>query len=250
MENVSRKKCQEVLPNDCILATLRGSLSTGTSREGISDVDILSTHIGPVEHYLGFRRKGCETIDRFEGKYDVVSHEIRKLFDLLLGGNPNVVSMLFVPQNMVVYRNALGNIIRKNKDVFISKNFYMSFKGYSHSMKKRLEKQKFQGHEAGKREEETKKLGYNPKAASEMIRIVDSGIQLLRDGEIQYPHPKAERLKEIKNGEVDLDVLLRAHENKIAYLKYLYDHSDIPQRPDRERAEELLMTIVKMRHNL
>ena len=94
------------------LAGYRGSIAHGTAGDIIDDIDIGGVFIAPETNYLGLT--SLEHIERIEiaDKYDFALFEIRKYFRLLLKSNPNVLSLLWLPQNLYVVQNDWGKRIK------------------------------------------------------------------------------------------------------------------------------------------
>jgi predicted nucleotidyltransferase len=92
------------LPENCkILVTgYRGSIAHGlyvpsSDPKSIDDIDIMGFVVAPVENYLGLTEWGSRgTCEYWDGQYDCVFYELRKAVSLLLQGNPNILSMLWL----------------------------------------------------------------------------------------------------------------------------------------------------------
>jgi len=54
-----------------------------------------------IEHYLGFGRQ--DVYEKWEGEWDCVFYELRKFIGLLLNCNPNVLSLLWLKPNGIIY---------------------------------------------------------------------------------------------------------------------------------------------------
>ncbi|MFQ5753910.1 MAG: DNA polymerase beta superfamily protein, partial [bacterium] len=102
----------------------------------LDDKDIMGVFVAPIEHYLGFGREEHKEV--FLGEWDAVSYELRKLFGLLLKSNPNVLSLLWLPDKQIIYEYEAGRLLCENRDVFVSKVAYKSFDGYAMSQLKRM----------------------------------------------------------------------------------------------------------------
>src|SRR6185436_11689131 len=73
--------------------------------DSIDDKDVMGVYIAPVEHYLGFG--GKDVFEKWEGEWDCVFYELRKMFGLLLNCNPNVLSILWLKENGIIYESSL-----------------------------------------------------------------------------------------------------------------------------------------------
>jgi hypothetical protein len=102
----------------------------------IDDKDVMGVFVGSVEHYLGFGRE--EVREKFINEWDAVSYEVRKFIGLLLKCNPNVLSLLWLPERHMIYEHELGRYLRDNRDIFVTKAAYHSFNGYAYAQFKRM----------------------------------------------------------------------------------------------------------------
>jgi len=141
LRNLDQQQIEELLPDNLILLGYRGSIAHNmyipqNDPNSIDDKDVMGVYVGPIEHYLGFGRE--EVKERFIGEWDAVSYEIRKFVGLLLKCNPNVLSMLWVPERHIIYMHDLGRYLRENRSLFVSRQAYHSFNGYAYGQFKRM----------------------------------------------------------------------------------------------------------------
>ncbi len=104
--------------------------------DSIDDKDTMGVFVGPIEHYLGFGRK--DVYERFVGEWDTVCYEVRKFIGLLLNCNPNVMSLLWLPEKHIIYQSIIGKILCEERETFVSAAAYKSFTGYAHGQLKRM----------------------------------------------------------------------------------------------------------------
>src|SRR5438552_18597557 len=71
--------------------------------DSIDDKDVMGVYIAPIEHYLGFGRQNV--YEKWEGEWDCVFYELLKFVGLLLNCNPNVLSLLWLKPNGIIYRS-------------------------------------------------------------------------------------------------------------------------------------------------
>lgn len=227
------------------LAGYRGSIAHGTAGDVIDDIDVGGVFISPVSHYFGLTK--LEHVERVcvADKYDFALFEIRKYFRLLLNSNPNVLSLLWLPQNLYITQSEWGRELIKCRHIFMSKRLYKSFGGYAygqlHRMTHSCTDQAFQGR---KRRERFEKFGYDCKNAAHLVRLLRMGIESLTTGEINVARHDAKQLRAIKTGEWSLKQI----ENEAERLQHLLDEafvkSDLPANPDHTKAEQLLINIL------
>lgn len=123
-------------PNDCFYLAYRGSVAHGTrvASTGLDDIDLMGFCFGPKEVYLGLEhwgQHGKGTKEVKQGSFDVVLYEIRKAFQLLLQGNPNILTMLWVDPQWTLERGYDAERIVKNRHLFSGKHVYNAFAGYA-----------------------------------------------------------------------------------------------------------------------
>lgn len=252
---LSEQPFAHLLPQKPLLIGYRGSVAHGTyhgndHEQAVDDIDIMSVHAGPLQHYLGFRKKDQETVDQFEGQWDVVSHEVRKFIRLLSKNNPNVMDLLFLPDDLILWENDQGRLLRENRDLFLSKKAYHAFRGYAHSQLDDIEKDTYKGYMGEKRKRLADRHGYDTKHASHVIRLLRMGIEYLREGKVTLPRPDADELLSIKEGEWALEGVLKYTDQLFKALELAREKSPLPDEPDRDKIEELLVDVVMEAHDL
>jgi predicted nucleotidyltransferase len=231
-----------------MLLAYRGSIAHGMyvpqeDPDSIDDKDVMGAYIAPYQHYVGFP-SGKDSMENIYKEWDVVCYELRKLIQLLLKGNPNVLSLLWVDDRHVIYENNAGKLLRANKKIFVSKNVYHSFNGYAYSQFKRMTHFKFEGYMGDKRKKLVEKFGYDTKNAAHLIRLLRMGIEFLTEGTLHVHRADAENLLAIKRGEWDLDKVKNEAERLFTLAEEAYVRSSLPAQPDRDAAEELLARLV------
>lgn len=141
LKNLPQQQLSELLPENLILLGYRGSIAHNMyvpqhDPNSIDDKDLMGVYVAPVEHYLGFGRDDVK--EKFINEWDAVSYEIKKFIGLLLRCNPNVLSLLWLPDQHVIFEHELGRLLRDNRNIFVTKAAYHSFNGYAHAQFKRM----------------------------------------------------------------------------------------------------------------
>jgi hypothetical protein len=141
LPNLSAQQSSELLPDNLILLGYRGSIAhnmyiPSTDPDSIDDKDIMGVYVAPVEHYIGFGRDDVK--EKFIGEWDAVSYEVRKFIRLLSKCNPNVLSLLWLSDEHLIYQHPLGARLRANKQIFVTRAAYHSFVGYAQGQFKRM----------------------------------------------------------------------------------------------------------------
>ena len=108
-----------------IYEAIVGSQSYGTNIE-TSDIDKKGVFIQSTDEILGFGYK--EQIDKSK---DEVYYEVKRFLELLKSANPTVLELLFSPEDCIISTSPQFELIRKNKDKFLTKQCRNSFGGYA-----------------------------------------------------------------------------------------------------------------------
>ena len=313
--NISNPHGPVEIPPRTFLLAYRGSIAHGmfvpsTDPKSIDDVDLMGVVMGEEKHYFGLHEWGQRgTREIKEGHYDCVYYETRKMFSLLLQGNPNVLSLLWCRPQDYLLLNAAGREMIANRHLFHGKHVYNAFAGYAHQQLSKMETRdpaelrdylaltyeaKWRGihpnHKGEKMEypddydlasgeakntratgddsliqrlrhymkkgdnlgylgDKRKQLvlehGFDAKNAAHCIRLLRMAGEYLRTGTLTVYRPDAEELLDIKRGKWSLS-RVKAHADELfAGMKAARDASPLPDEPDRERAEALLVRLIK-----
>lgn len=145
MFNASDPANGVTIPEGTVLLGYRGSIAHGmycdpVDPKGIDDVDLMGCVIGGPQHYFGLHEwgsRGTKEIKR--GRYDCVFYEIRKLVSLLLQGNPNVLSLLWMKPEHYIHVDPAGRALIDNRNLFVGRHVYNAFAGYAHAQMEKME---------------------------------------------------------------------------------------------------------------
>lgn len=302
------------LPEGLQLLAYRGSIAHGmyvpeSDPHSIDDVDLIGVVIPEARHYLGLREWGSRgTQEVKQGQYDCVFYEIKKTFRLLLQGNPNILSLLWLEPQHYLYKGPYARHLLDAKHLFVGRHVYHSFTGYAYGQLEKMESRnpeelreylattnelkargahpnhkgqcipypagyhleehafkagtmstlelleslaRFQrkGENLGYLGDKRKKLildrGYDTKNAAHCIRLMRMCIEFLRDGRMQVYRPDAEELLRIKKGEWPLAKVKEYAAELLDQAKLAYEESPLPDRPDADGAEALLIEILR-----
>jgi uncharacterized protein len=249
LNEIERK---ELIPDDLIFLGYRGSIAHGmyvpnTDSNSIDDKDIMGVFVAPISHYLGIK-KVKDVREKWYKEWDCVYYELIKFVGLLEKGNPNVLTLLWLDNQYIIYKSDDWNLITENRDAFSSKNVYHSFVGYAHGQLHRMTHMAFDGYMGEKRKGLVEKYGYDCKNAAHLIRLLKMGIEFLTEG-ILYVERKndAAQLLEIKMGEWTLDEVKKEAERLFALCEQAYIYSSLPSKPDSERINAICTDLLKRR---
>ena len=173
------------------------------------------------------------------GDLDVVVYSARKWARLALLGNPTVLLALFVPDEEVVLRDAVGAELVDNAHRFVSRQAATRFLGYLRSQRDAM-----LGGTGVRtnRPELVATHGYDTKYAMHALRLGVQGGEFLSTGRITLPipEPHLSQLRAVRRGEVPLDDVLAMIDVSEAAVATLGDNPDLPPQPDRAWVDQWL----------
>lgn len=104
-----------------------GSHAFGTNTE-TSDKDIAEIFVCDKDDLLGFNYKEHDDIDKDNRRY-----EVGKFIKLLMNGNPNMLEILYLPEDCVLIKEPEFEMIQKMSRTFITKQLFHTFVGYANT---------------------------------------------------------------------------------------------------------------------
>lgn len=248
LSGLSIEETYQIIPQNTILLGYVGSIAHGTytpktDPNAIDDKDIMGVCFGPRESYLGLT--GFEHKTAFIGEWDSTVYEVRKYFRLLLKQNPNVLSLLWLPETCYIRIEPAGRQILDNRDLFVSKKAFHSFVGYANGQLHRMTHGAYEGYMGEKRKRLVDKFGYDCKNAAHLVRLLRMGIEYLTEGTLHVFREDAKELKAIKSGEWSLERVQRQADQLFTLAREAYVRSPLPPTPNTDQAEDLLCNILQ-----
>lgn len=248
IKGLSEDETHMICPPRTILLGYVGSISHGTyipstDPSSIDDKDILGICVANENVYLGMQK--FEQREKKYKEWDSVIYEIRKFFSLLLKCNPNVLGLLWLKRENYIHIGESGKLLIDKRNLFVSKQAYYSFSGYAYGQLHRMEHMAFKGYMGEKRKKLVEKFGYDVKNGAHLIRLLRMSIEFLTDGELRVHREDASELKDIKQGKWSLEKVKREAEALFALAREANIKSPLPPQPDYDRAEQLLIDIIK-----
>jgi len=128
---------------------MMGSIAYGCSNDA-SDIDLYGFSIPPKDiifphlngYITGFGRQPNKFEQyqqhhikdkTFDKEYDISIYNIIKYFQLVMNNNPNMIDSLFVPRRCILHSTQVGEHVRENRHLFLTKKSWHAFKGYAYS---------------------------------------------------------------------------------------------------------------------
>jgi uncharacterized protein len=201
-----------------------GSRAYGLSGPG-SDVDRRGFYLPPADlhwslHGVPPQLENAQTEECY--------WELQKFLDLALRANPNVLECLYTP--LVEHVTPLAQRLLDMRACFLSKLAYQTFNGYVLSQFKKLE------------QDVRAKGTVKGKHVMHMIRLLLSGIALLRDGILPVEVGEhRQRLLEIREGTMDWAAMETWRHQLHRELDAAYQTTSLPDRPDYAAANRYLI---------
>lgn len=94
-----------------------------------SDKDIRGVFILPKQAFLGTQY--VEQIN--DGKSDTIYYELGRFIELISKSNPNILELLYAPEDCILYKSSVMNELLENRDEFLSKDCVNTFKGFAYA---------------------------------------------------------------------------------------------------------------------
>jgi uncharacterized protein len=107
-----------------IFEVVAGSRAYGLDTEK-SDTDIRGVYVLPKDIFYGLEYTGQVNNET----NDIVYYELKRFVELLSKSNPNILEMLNVPDNCILYRDSIMDILKP--EIFLSKLCEKTFANYA-----------------------------------------------------------------------------------------------------------------------
>ncbi len=247
------------LHNNVCYEVMMGSIAYGCSNDA-SDVDIYGFSIPSRDiifpHEAGYIEGFDSNIPKFEQyqqhhvkdknsdkEYDLTIYNIVKYFKLVSQCNPNMIDSLFVPRRCVLYSNAIGELVKENRKMFLHKGAWYKFKGYSYSQLHKMDIK--EPKPESKRYDSIIKYGYDVKFAYHIIRLLSEVEMILTEHDLDLERNR-EQLKSIRRGEWSIEKIKDYFTNKEHDLENVYITSTLQYSPDVYKIKQLLIDCLEM----
>ena len=194
-----------------------------------SDVDNRGIYAAPAGDLWSLAGAPEQVEDRAAG--DSTYWEVKRFLTLGLAANPSVLECMWTP---FYYNETLwGERIRAERDMFLSRRIYTTYRGYARAQFVRLER----------RVDNDQPVRW--KHAMHLIRLLLAGIEVCAVPRVQVEvsGEHRDRLRAIKAGEVPMAEVLAWSRDLEIELDTAFASTYLPERPDEDRADRLLLAI-------
>lgn len=221
-----------------------------------SDYDQIGVFIDDMKNVAGFgsletdtyrsaqERTNDSTAKSEAGDIEVTLYGLRKFLRLAIGGNPNILSLLYAPDNKCIIQSVTGRSLQTLRSNIVSNKAADAYLGYLNAQRLRLMGSR--GQRGVNRDGLEQEFGYDVKYAAHMVRLGYESEQLFRDGYLTYPlgSDYLDMLKSIRSGRYSLDECLATAERSERNIRhYLNTHTWFPEAPDFEAIEKWLLDV-------
>lgn len=242
-----------VASKNVILLAQSGSEILGLNSAEKSDRDEVGICIESFEDVAGFKdfdqlvyrtaadRTGIFDTPSQPGDIDLTIYGLRKFLRLALGGNPNLIQLLFTPKDKCLIYTDLAKELQELAPHIIAKSTLSAFFGYCQAQKLRLIGSK--GQKGIKRPQLEQAHGFDTKYAMHAIRLAIQAQEIAEKGMLQLPMRDnyIAYLKMYKLGKYDFNDAIHAIEAYEERARTALAASTMRNTPDREYVENWLL---------
>jgi len=240
---------QKMALKNLILKIRIGSHCYGTNTE-TSDEDFGGIFIPDKDYVMGIKKveqvelseKKSDTIRNTKGDTDYVIYSLTKFIPLAMANNPNIIEYLYAPVNCILYRTEFSDELINNRNLFLSKKAYHTFKSYSYNQRQKLmiKKENMTG-----RKELAEKFGYDCKFMSHGIRLLLECQQMLVEKNLTFPLSQNNFIRDIKIGKYSLEEMLIKAEELEKLIDEAYIKSDLQNSANIEAINKLQIKLLE-----
>lgn len=172
-------------------------------------------------------------------------YNIVKFFRLCADNNPNMLQSLFTPETCVKLCTKIGQEVRDNRKMFLSKLCWVKFRAYAASQYHKVTHEK----PTGKRKELVDKFGYDVKFASMTLKLLGDCEYIFLHNDLDLTN-NSDELRSIRRGEWSLDRFKGEFEARKVGMESLFNKSDLPDKPDEEKIKDLLIRSIDAHYKI
>jgi hypothetical protein len=202
---------------------------------GIEDEPLIKDELNAFLEYLYLLIRGrIEFLEESEKLYELLTADI---------DFKGVLKQYTLPDNTLEYTQKLTNS-RKDFIRLLQKS-----QAYQVALREWKAYLAWQENRNPARAEMEKKSGYDLKHGMHCIRLLRSGLEILKTGDITVDRRisgDAEDLRAILKGEYSYDELTKMADDLVAQMDIIYHESTLPHSPNLEQINDLCMELVEM----
>jgi predicted nucleotidyltransferase len=203
-----------------------GSHAFGLAGED-SDEDIRGIYLSPAQlHWSLFKLP--DQLEFADARTDEVYWEMEKFLRLALKANPNLLETLWTP--LVLHADECALELRAMREAFLSRHVYKTYSGYVLSQFRKMANA-------------YANMGsYKAKHAMHLIRLLYSGIEALREGQILIDvADRRDELLAIKSGAWTFEQAKAKALELDRQMREAYRETKLPEQPDYRRVDDFLI---------
>jgi predicted nucleotidyltransferase len=229
-ENETRR----MVERSTILRGLVGSTVHGLSVSDQDDRDEMGICVEPWAHFFGLRPRWEQYVYRTQpegarsgpGDLDLVVYSLAKWARLALGGNPTILTLLFLPPSAIVTETPLGAALRGMRADIVGDSIYGPYLGYMEQQRRRLTNKV----KMPNRPELVERYGFDTKYAGHLLRLGYQGIELAETGALTLPmrEPERSHIIAVRTGKHTEAEVLDEARGLEERLKFLRDTNPLP----------------------
>lgn len=227
-------------PDNIILEGVTGSVAYGLNTEN-SDVDIKGIYLVPTENVLSFGwNMKHSTKDHTDP--DWVYHEVQKFMSLAMVCNPTITELLWLEDYTKL--TPIGQLLIDNRELFLSNIVFDAYGGYALSQARDLNRRG--GTYANGRNKRFEKH------TRHCFRLLLQGRELLETGKLTVRVTPEQREELFAIGKLSPEEVIKRFTEEFEGFKRDSKNrikSVLPDKPDKERLNELLLKIRKMNYD-
>jgi uncharacterized protein len=244
----SSEEFWHIVEQGFILQCLVGSGVHGTAVEGQDGGDEMGICVEPPDHVMGLQRfeqyifrTQSDSARSGPGDLDVVVYSIQKLVRFAAAGKPMVLLPLFVPDAQVVTTTELGEELRANASMLLSRGAGERFIGYLRSQRDRVVGVREGSHT--NRPELVDRYGFDTKYAMHVVCLGVQGVKLLETERITLPiaEPWLGWLRDLREGRRTKEEALEEVAQLDLGLEGLLPSSLLPPEPHMHAVNDWLV---------
>jgi predicted nucleotidyltransferase len=209
-------------PHSILFECIAGSHAYGTANAQ-SDEDTRGIFAVPAREYLNLERPADQVSDE---RGNVVYYSLRRVIELLTQANPNILELLFMPDDCVLKTSPEMQQLIAARDIFVSKQCADTHAGSAMS---RI----------------GKGPGLDAKHLMHTVRLLMSGRSLMATGRpiVRFMGAELELLLTIRAGRRSFEEIMAIAEAIMDECKRLKQSAALPERCDPAAAGQLLQTL-------